>query len=217
MPETRKLAWISSSKKPEDSIILEEMEPYYLDYYTSTYYENEEQILDAYATEIQNQSMCSTRGRIVIWKEGRNEQGMPIEKAITPLYQYHIAKWRYLLTQIQCLKKFERIDYYNQLRSKEYHRIFKRNEYQALREITDMQDEVQKANFEFVKQCVYTRMIWQKYYYEMVRTLLSKHYEDWNPDIVLPTMGNEIFLHQIEEVNAIAAQKKLGIDANTKS
>ena len=217
MSEIRKLAWIPSIENVEDSITLEEMEPYYLDYYTSTYFENEGQILDAYATEIQNQSTCSTRGKIVIWKDDKNAEGMPIERAITPLYQYHIAKWRYLLTQVQCLKKIEQIDYYNQLRSKEYQRIFKRNEYQILREITNIQDEIQRINYGFVKQCVYTRMIWQDNYYEIVRTLLSKRYKDWNPDIELPTTKNRVSLYQIEEANAIATQKKIGIDVNTKS
>lgn len=209
--ELRKLCWVPNLDALEEAIVLEEWESYYIDYYTSHYFDCANQIIEAYWKDIDRFTLNSDCGKIIVFKGDRNVQGHLVERAITPIYTRHIKNLEQLLSQLYYFKMLERIDYYNYCKQGDgrYDRIFPLNEYRDLQMISSLQDSVQKQNFDFIRYTIYQRMFKRENYYEIIRILLSMSPNTWRHDIDLPPLKNYVSYTKVEEVEMIANQKKL--------
>lgn len=208
--ETRKLCWVPSLDKLEEAVVLEEWEPYYIDYYTSHYFNCAKQIVEAYDQDICKMTTDPNCGRIVVFKDDVNRQGSLVERAINPVYSKHIKKLDYLLSQVYYLKMLERMDYYNYCKQKkDYERIFLLDDYKGLQMISDLNDPIQKQNLELIRHIIYQRMSRRENYYEMIRILLNLKPKEWKYDIHLPSLKDYISYSKVEEVDLLAKQKQI--------
>ena len=209
--ETRKLCWVPSLQELEDEITLEELEPYYLDYYTSHYFSCANQVVETYWQQICKATLNPDDGKIVVFKDDVNQKGSWIERPIKPLYAPDLQKLNKQLSQLYYFKMLEKMDYYNfQTKKKEgYERLFLLEDYRSLQEITDVNDSLQKQNYDFIRKTVYKKIVNRANFYEIIRQLLSMEVGNWKSETSLPTRGEYISIPKIEAIDSVAIQKQL--------
>lgn len=195
--EERKLCWDSSPYEKKKLVLLTYGNPYEIDYFTSTYFQDVTEIRRAYQEAITN----NLEGKIVVYKKIGEK-----EKKIAPICANHIQYLRQLLSEFRYLQALERMDCYSAYKDRlHYERLFLLDEYSYLR-----QHSVGLAieSIDEIANIVWNRLMHKQNSYEIIRILLSIKPTDWyKSNVILPSRGE--YIKDLGRVQAIARQKQL--------